>query len=115
MHAAILEKPGGTPSFGTFDDPAGNVVEVSLAGCNPDDLAMASGKMGTPTTPSVGVQSRTYPLAPASEAWQQRHHGKVRCGADDVDADQDVADPFEQHPDGEPLDPGGSPAGWMRA
>jgi NADPH2:quinone reductase len=53
MRAAILEKSGGTPTVGEFDDPRDDVVEVRLAGCNPVDLALASGKMGTPTTPSV--------------------------------------------------------------
>lgn len=53
MRAAILEKPGSTPSLGEFDDPTDQVVEVRLAGCNPVDLALASGRMGTPTTPSV--------------------------------------------------------------
>ncbi len=54
MRAAILHKAGGTPEVGEFDDPGGDdVVEVRLAGLNPVDLAMASGGMGEPTTPSI--------------------------------------------------------------
>jgi NADPH:quinone reductase-like Zn-dependent oxidoreductase len=53
MRAAILEKQGGTPSVGDFDDPTDHVVDVRLAGCNPVDLALASGMMGSPATPSV--------------------------------------------------------------
>ena len=57
MRAAILHKAGGTPEVGEFDDPGGDdVVEVRLAGLNPVDLAMASGGMGEPTTPSIVVQ-----------------------------------------------------------
>jgi NADPH2:quinone reductase len=53
MRAAILEKQGGTPTVGEFDEPGEDAVQVRLAGCNPVDLAMASGRMGPPTTPSV--------------------------------------------------------------
>ncbi|MDT5080912.1 MAG: hypothetical protein QOJ80_5549 [Mycobacterium sp.] len=53
MLAAILEKPGSTPSLGEFNDPTDHVVDVRLAGCNPVDLELASGRLGTPPTPSV--------------------------------------------------------------
>ncbi|SEH48477.1 NADPH2:quinone reductase [Mycolicibacterium rutilum] len=54
MRAAVLEAPGQTPTVKDFDDPDGpEVVDVRLAGCNPVDLALASGKMGEPVTPSV--------------------------------------------------------------
>jgi D-arabinose 1-dehydrogenase-like Zn-dependent alcohol dehydrogenase len=53
MRAAILEKPDATPSLGEFQDPTDHVVDVRLAGCNPVDLALAAGRMGTPPTPSV--------------------------------------------------------------
>lgn len=53
MRAAILQKVGGVPTVGEFDEPDGEVVEVRLAGCNPVDLARASGDTGTPPIPSV--------------------------------------------------------------
>jgi D-arabinose 1-dehydrogenase-like Zn-dependent alcohol dehydrogenase len=56
MRAAVLEAAGEVPTVRDFDDPEGpedSVVDVILAGCNPVDLIMASGKMGQPTTPSV--------------------------------------------------------------
>lgn len=54
MRAAVLEAPGKTPTVKDFDEPDGSdVVDVRLAGCNPVDLALASGQMGEPVTPSV--------------------------------------------------------------
>ncbi|GAT08399.1 zinc-binding alcohol dehydrogenase family protein [Mycolicibacterium novocastrense] len=56
MRAAVLEAPGKTPTVREFDEPDGpetEVVDVRLAGCNPVDLALASGAMGEPVTPSV--------------------------------------------------------------
>ncbi|OBG85888.1 alcohol dehydrogenase [Mycobacterium sp. E136] len=54
MRAAVLEAPGETPTVKDFDEPDGtDVVDVRLAGCNPVDLALASGQMGEPVTPSV--------------------------------------------------------------
>lgn len=54
MRAAVLEAPGRTPTVADFDQPDGtDVVDVRLAGCNPVDLALASGAMGEPVTPSV--------------------------------------------------------------
>ncbi|OBB40489.1 zinc-binding alcohol dehydrogenase family protein [Mycobacterium sp. 852002-51961_SCH5331710] len=54
MRAAVLEAPGKTPTVKDFDEPDGpDVVDVRLAGCNPVDLALASGQMGEPVTPSV--------------------------------------------------------------
>lgn len=54
MRAAVLEAPGETPTVKDFDEPDGpNVVDVRLAGCNPVDLALASGQIGEPVTPSV--------------------------------------------------------------
>jgi NADPH2:quinone reductase len=53
MRAAVLEAVGQPPRVGDFDDPDGDVVDVSLAGCNPVDIALASGEMGQPTIPSV--------------------------------------------------------------
>jgi NADPH2:quinone reductase len=53
MRAAILHQAGQPPAVGDFDEPDGDTVQVLLAGCNPVDLALASGDMGEPTTPSV--------------------------------------------------------------
>lgn len=54
MRAAVLEKVGQTPQVRQFDDPTGDhIVTVTLAGCNPVDLALASGAMGQPEVPRV--------------------------------------------------------------
>ena len=54
MLAAVLEQVGEPPVVRDFDDPDGDdVVTVRLAGCNPVDLALASGQMGDPDTPKV--------------------------------------------------------------
>ncbi|MCV7441162.1 zinc-binding dehydrogenase [Mycobacterium paraense] len=53
MRAAVLEAAGEVPTVRDFDEPDGEVVDVILAGCNPVDLILASGKMGQPTTPAV--------------------------------------------------------------
>ncbi|MGQ9410218.1 quinone oxidoreductase family protein [Mycolicibacterium gilvum] len=53
MRAAVLEAVGQPPTVREFDEPTRDVVRVSLAGCNPVDLAMASGEMGDPVIPSV--------------------------------------------------------------
>jgi NADPH2:quinone reductase len=86
MRAAVLEAAGGVPTVRDFDEPdggsEGDIVEVLLAGCNPVDLLMASGKMGEPVTPSVvgreGVGTldgkRVYFNAPPDPfgSWAQR-------------------------------------------
>lgn len=53
MRAAILQKVGEPPVVGEFDEPERDIVTVTLAGCNPVDLALASGAMGEPVLPSV--------------------------------------------------------------
>lgn len=53
MRAAILQKPGEPPVVDKFDEPERDIVTVTLAGCNPVDLALASGEMGEPMIPSV--------------------------------------------------------------
>lgn len=53
MRAAVLEKVGEAPTVMDFDEPDGDVVEVRLAGCNPVDLALASGQLGEPKVPKV--------------------------------------------------------------
>lgn len=53
MRAAVLEAVGQPPTVRDFDEPTRDVVRVSLAGCNPVDLALASGQMGDPVIPSV--------------------------------------------------------------
>ena len=57
MRAAILQRPGADPEPGIFDDPVATgshqVIEVAVAGVNPVDLALASGRMGEPPVPSV--------------------------------------------------------------
>ena len=106
MRAAVLEKAGQTPQVRQFDDPTGDhVVTVTLAGCNPVDLALASGAMGQPEVPRVvgkeGVGrtadgSRVYfdsPPAPFG-SWAQRtavDPDKVYPVPDGVDDDLAVA------------------------
>ncbi len=53
MKAAILQKTGQPPVVGEFDEPDRDVVTVRPAGCNPGDLALASGAMGEPLIPSI--------------------------------------------------------------
>ncbi|MBI5340615.1 MAG: zinc-binding dehydrogenase [Mycolicibacterium rufum] len=54
MRAAVLETIGQPPRVTDFADPTGDdVVSVTLAGCNPVDLALASGEMGRPEVPKV--------------------------------------------------------------
>ncbi|RZT18406.1 NADPH:quinone reductase-like Zn-dependent oxidoreductase [Mycobacterium sp. BK558] len=54
MRAAVLETIGQPPRVTDFADPTGDdVVRVTLAGCNPVDLALASGEMGRPEVPKV--------------------------------------------------------------
>jgi NADPH:quinone reductase-like Zn-dependent oxidoreductase len=53
MRAAVLHSTRQTPEVGDFEEPGGDVVDVRLAGCNPVDIALASGRLGPPTTPSV--------------------------------------------------------------
>lgn len=84
MRAAVLEKTGQTPVVRDFEDPDGDdVVDVRLAGCNPVDLALASGQMGEPDVPKVvgkeGVGltadgTRVYFDSPPSPfgSWAQR-------------------------------------------
>lgn len=89
MRAAVLEKTGQTPVVRDFEDPDGDdVVDVRLAGCNPVDLALASGQMGEPDVPKVvgkeGIGltadgTRVYFDSPPSPfgSWAQR-----TCGPD---------------------------------
>lgn len=86
MRAAVLNAAGDVPAVQNFKDPEGDpkndVAEVILAGCNPVDILLASGKMGQPTTPSVvgreGIGSldgkRVYFNAPPDPfgSWAQR-------------------------------------------
>jgi len=56
MKAAVLHRTGDTPHVEDFDDPKGpenEIVDVRLAGCNPVDVLIASGKMGDHTIPRV--------------------------------------------------------------
>lgn len=53
MRAAVLEAAGQPPTVRDFGRPTRDVVQVSLAGCNPVDLALASGEMGDPQVPAV--------------------------------------------------------------
>lgn len=54
MRAAVLEAAGGSPQVKDVDEPdGGDVVTVTLAGCNPVDLALASGAMGEPEVPKI--------------------------------------------------------------
>ncbi len=84
MRAAVLEAAGEPPHVKDFEEPFGDdVVSVTLAGCNPVDLALASGEMGQPEVPRVvgkegigltGDGSRVYfdsPPAPFG-SWAQR-------------------------------------------
>jgi NADPH2:quinone reductase len=59
MRAAVLRELGGTPAAEEFDDPSGHedgeLVDVTVAGLNPVDVFIASGKMPRvkPEVPSV--------------------------------------------------------------
>jgi NADPH:quinone reductase-like Zn-dependent oxidoreductase len=53
VRAAVLEEAGQAPHVRDFRDPDQDAVKVLLAGCNPVDLAMASGQMGRPPVPLV--------------------------------------------------------------
>jgi NADPH:quinone reductase-like Zn-dependent oxidoreductase len=54
VRAAVLEEAGTIPRVKEVDEPVGdNVVTVTLAGCNPVDLALASGEMGPPQVPRI--------------------------------------------------------------
>lgn len=53
MRAAILRGVGEPPELGDFDEPDRDVVVVTSAGCNPVDVALASGALGEPPIPSV--------------------------------------------------------------
>ncbi|MGE2832618.1 quinone oxidoreductase family protein [Mycobacterium sp. SMC-4] len=106
MRAAVLEAAGQTPRVRDFDEPTGDdIVTVTLAGCNPVDLALASGAMGEPEVPRVvgkeGVGrtpdgSRVYfdsPPAPFG-SWAQRtavDPDKVYPVPDGIDDDVAVA------------------------
>ncbi|WP_406813699.1 zinc-binding alcohol dehydrogenase family protein [Mycobacterium sp. M23085] len=86
MRAAVLEAVGEVPTVRDFDEPdrgsPDGIVEVVLAGCNPVDLELASGKMGQPVIPSVvgreGIGTldgkRVYFNAPPAPfgSWAQR-------------------------------------------
>lgn len=86
MRAAVLEAAGEVPTVREFDEPGGpgaHVVDVRLAGCNPVDIILASGKISQPTTPSVVGQegigvasdgSRVYFNSPPDPfgSWAQR-------------------------------------------
>ena len=49
MRAAVLGEIGGVPAVGEFNDPSGDedgvLIDVSVAGMNPVDIIIASGKM----------------------------------------------------------------------
>jgi NADPH2:quinone reductase len=58
MEAAVLEEYGSTPQFGEFEDPPADgvaIVDVDVAGLNPVDQAIASGRIPgrRPPLPSV--------------------------------------------------------------
>lgn len=106
MRAAVLEQAGQTPRVRDFDEPTGDdVITVTLAGCNPVDLALASGAMGQPEVPKVvgkeGVGrtadgSRVYFDSPPSPfgSWAQRtavDPDKVYPVPDGIDDDLAVA------------------------
>ena len=105
MRAAVLEAAGQVPTVKDFDEPDGDVVEVRLAGCNPVDLALASGKMGQPDVPKVvgkeGVGTRAdgtrvYFDSPPSPfgSWAERTRidpAKTYPVPDGIDDDMAVA------------------------
>jgi NADPH:quinone reductase-like Zn-dependent oxidoreductase len=106
MRAAVLDDVGQTPHVRDFEEPHGDdVVSVTLAGCNPVDLARASGQLGCVDTPTVvgkegvgltGDGSRVYfdsPLAPFG-SWAERTRvdpDKVFPVPDGIDDDLAVA------------------------
>jgi NADPH:quinone reductase-like Zn-dependent oxidoreductase len=106
MRAAVLEEVGQPPVVRDFDDPDGDaVVTVRLAGCNPVDLALASGQLGDPDTPKVvgkeglGLTAdgrRVYFDSPPSPfgSWAQRSKvdpNKLYPVPDGIDDDLAVA------------------------
>ncbi|OBH78992.1 alcohol dehydrogenase [Mycobacterium scrofulaceum] len=108
MRAAVLEAAGDIPKVRDFDEPQGyphsEIAEVVLAGCNPVDILLASGKMGQPTTPSVvgreGIGTldgkRIYFNAPPDPfgSWAQRcpvNPAKTFPVPDELDDDVAVA------------------------
>ncbi|MGE2732482.1 quinone oxidoreductase family protein [Mycolicibacterium vaccae] len=106
MRAAMLEKVGQTPCVRDVEEPGGDdVVTVTLAGCNPVDLALASGAMGDIEVPKIvgkeGVGltddgTRVYFDSPPSPfgSWAQRTRvdpDKVYPVPDGLDDDVAVA------------------------
>lgn len=106
MRAAVLEAAGETPRVKDVDEPdGGEIVTVTLAGCNPVDLALASGAMGEPEVPKIvgkeGVGrtddgARVYFDSPPSPfgSWAERTRvdpDKVYPVPDGVDDDMAVA------------------------
>jgi NADPH2:quinone reductase len=69
MRAAVLRELGGTPSLEEWDEPDGDgegeLVDVSVAGLNPVDLFIATGKMPrvVPDPPAVVGQEGIGTLA----------------------------------------------------
>ena len=54
MRAAVLEAVGEIPHVKDFEEPGGHdIVTVTLAGCNPVDLALASSDLLKPNVPLV--------------------------------------------------------------
>lgn len=106
MRAAVLEVVGDSPHLRDIDEPDGDdVVTVTLAGCNPVDLALASGQMGPVEVPKIvgkeGVGrtadgARVYFDSPPSPfgSWAQRTRvdpAKTYPVPDGVDDDMAVA------------------------
>jgi NADPH:quinone reductase-like Zn-dependent oxidoreductase len=62
MRAAVLKEIGGVPEVGEFNDPSGDedgvLIDVSVAGMNPVDVFIATGKMPwvKPDPPAVAGQ-----------------------------------------------------------
>ena len=54
MRAAVLEAVGESPHVKDFEEPGGqDIVTVTLAGCNPVDIALASSELLKPSVPLV--------------------------------------------------------------
>ena len=54
MRAAVLEAVGETPHVKDFEEPGGqDIVTVTLAGCNPVDIVLASSDLLKPSVPLV--------------------------------------------------------------
>ncbi len=101
MRAAILNAVGATPEVGDFQAPSAGegqvAIEVSLAGLNPFDLAMASGAAGPLEIPSVVGREGVGPLPDGRRVYFNSPIGPYGSWAEQTLVDRDRVLPV---PDG---------------